>query len=130
MQWSRARYKLFRIKLAHTLIWAVFAIAIAALPWLAWKQQFLLAAGVSAAVLVEGLVLALNRGRCPLTNVAARYTSDRSDNFDIYLPLWMARNNKPIFLCLFSLGEAVLLIQFLRGSLIELLTVLKLGNPI
>src|SRR5262249_57168696 len=104
--------KLFRIKLAHTLIWAVFAIAIAALPWFAWKREFLVAAGVSAAVLAEALVLALNRGRCPLTNVAARYTSDPSDNFAIYLPLWIARNNKLIFLCLFSLREAVLLIHF------------------
>ena len=114
MRWSRARYKLFRIKLAHTLIWAVFAIAIAALPWLAWKREFLLAAGVSAAVLAEGLVLALNRGRCPLSNLAARYTSDRSENFDIYLSLWLARNNKLIFTCVFLLGETILLIQLLR----------------
>jgi hypothetical protein len=29
--------------------------------------------------------------------VAARYTDDRRDNFDIYRPLWLARPHKPVF---------------------------------
>ena len=37
------------------------------------------------------------RMRCPLTDLAARYTDDRRANFDIYLPLWLAANNKRIF---------------------------------
>lgn len=45
-----------------------------------------------------------NRGRCPLTTIAARYTDDRRDNFDIYLPLWLARYNKVIFGSLFGVG--------------------------
>jgi hypothetical protein len=47
--------------------------------------------------------------RCPLTDVAQRYTADRRDNFDIYLPVWLARNNKRIFGALFVAGEVVLL---------------------
>ena len=35
--------------------------------------------------------------QCPLTAIAARYTSDRRDNFDIDLPEWLARENKRIF---------------------------------
>jgi hypothetical protein len=54
-------------------------------------------------------VLALNRGRCPLTGLAARYTDDRADNFDIYLPAFIARHNKVIFGTLFVFGVAVLL---------------------
>ena len=42
--------------------------------------------------------------RCPMTAVAARYTTDRADNFDIYLPLWLARYNKHIFGGLFVAG--------------------------
>jgi hypothetical protein len=38
----------------------------------------------------ECAVLALNRGRCSLTDIAARYTDCRLDNFDIYLALWLA----------------------------------------
>jgi hypothetical protein len=43
------------------------------------------------------LVLIANDESCPLTGVAARYTVDRRDNFDIYLPEWLARHNKLIF---------------------------------
>lgn len=35
--------------------------------------------------------------RCPLNPIAARYTEDRRDNFDIFLPEWLARHNKTIF---------------------------------
>jgi hypothetical protein len=38
--------------------------------------------------------------------VAARYTDDRQDNFDIYLPLWLARYNKQVFGALFVIGAA------------------------
>lgn len=85
------------IKLLHTAIWAVIAGAIVALPILAWFDHFAWVIAVNAAVLVEGLVLLGNRGRCPLTDVAARHTDERADNFDIYLPVWLARHNKVIF---------------------------------
>jgi hypothetical protein len=41
---------------------------------------------------------------CPLTAVAARYTAERQDNFDIYLPLWLARYNKVLFGVLYAVG--------------------------
>ena len=53
-------------------------------------------------------VVAVNRGRCPLTDWAARYTSNRADNSDIFLPIWLARYNKVIFGSLFVAGEAFL----------------------
>jgi hypothetical protein len=62
----------------------------------------------------ECLVLAVNRGRCPLTNLAARYTDERAANFDIYLPEWLARHNKSIFGLLFVAGELVLLWRWAR----------------
>ena len=40
-------------------------------------------------ILIECGVLAVNRGRCPLTDVAAKFTDKRADNFDIYLPNWL-----------------------------------------
>jgi hypothetical protein len=58
-------------------------------------------------VLAEVLVLIANDGHCPLTAVAARYTGDRRDNFDIYLPEWLARYNKLIFGSIYLLGVAV-----------------------
>ena len=61
----------------------------------------------------NNLLLALNRGRCPLTDLAGRYTEDRTDNFDIYLPIWLARHNKIIFGTLFAMGELFLLGRWL-----------------
>jgi hypothetical protein len=34
------------------------------------------------------------------------YTDDRRDNFDIYLPLWLARHNELVFGWLFAAGLA------------------------
>jgi len=92
------------VKIAHTLIWALFAGCIVLLPIVAWRRNFVAAGVLIAAVCVEVVVLVANRLRCPLTDVAARYTDDRRDNFDIYLPLWIARYNKQIFGTLFVAG--------------------------
>ena len=96
------------IKIAHTAVWAVFAGCVLAIPVLTWSGATRYAAFCAAAVAVEVLVLAFNRWRCPLTDVAARYTSDRRDNFDIYLPEWLARHNKAIFGTLYLAGMALL----------------------
>lgn len=68
-----------------------------------------------AIVAVEVLVLLLNGFKCPLTGVAARYTPDRQDNFDIYLPLWLAKHNKLIFGVLYLAGIAYTLVIW-RGA--------------
>jgi len=48
-------------------------------------------------VLVECAVLAMHSGRCPITDLAGRYTENRTDNSDIYPPLWLARRNQMMF---------------------------------
>ena len=109
------RAALRAVKIVHTLAWALFAGCILALPIVAWNGDFLAAAVLIAVVLVEVLVLLANRFRCPLTDVAARYTDDRRDNFDIYLPLWIARYNKHIFGTLFVAGIMFTLAAWLRS---------------
>lgn len=96
--------KLRCIKAAHTAIWALFAGSILAIPVLAWFDEWALTWGLILLVLAECLVLACNHMKCPLTAIAGRYTDDRKDNFDIYLPLWLARHNKTIFGLLFAAG--------------------------
>jgi hypothetical protein len=54
-------------------------------------------------------------GRCPLTDLAARYTVDRRPNFDIYLPNWLAEHNKVVFGLLFIIGELVVVAHWLRA---------------
>ena len=97
------------IKLVHTVIWAILAVSIVAVPVAGVLRRFGWAAVLTAVILIECGVLALNRGRCPLTDVAARFTDERGDNFDIYLPNWLARHNKLIFGLLFVAGELVVL---------------------
>ena len=104
---------LVRIKLLHTVIWAVLAAGILALPALALTGHLRWALALSAIVLIECAVIGLNKGKCPLTTVAGRYTDDRADNFDIYLPLWLARYNKVIFGLLFLGGEITLVWRWL-----------------
>jgi hypothetical protein len=87
-QGSQAISPLFVIKLMHTVIWAFFAGCIVALPVAGLMRRFDWALIFAAIVLVECAVLVVNRWRCPLTGIAARYTSNRADNFDIFLPAW------------------------------------------
>jgi hypothetical protein len=98
---------LVAIKLLHTSIWAVLAGFILALPVLGIVRRFRWAAILSAIVWIECLVILLSGGRCPLTYWAAQFTTDRSPNFDIYLPAALAQHNKAIFGWLFIVGEFV-----------------------
>jgi len=98
-----------RVKLLHTVVWAFFAGSILLIPVAGWLERYRLAAVLSAIVLVEAMVLVVNGWRCPLTDVASRYTDDRRDNFDIYLPEWLARHNKTIFSALYVAGILVAL---------------------
>lgn len=102
---DRNAAKLRSIKILHTIVWAVFAGAVLALPVAGILGRFRWVLALTILVMAEVLVLAFNRMRCPLTDVAERYTEDRSDNFDIYLPVWLARHNKLIFGSLFIAGE-------------------------
>ena len=100
---------LVALKLLHTVIWIFFAGCIVAIPFAGTFHQFRWVAILTGLVLVECAVLLVNRGRCPLTDMSARYTQERADNFDIYLPVWLARHNKTIFGTLFVLGELYVL---------------------
>jgi hypothetical protein len=101
------------IKLLHTAIWAFFVACILLLPVFGLANRLDWALAVTVLVLVECGILALNRGRCPLTNLAARYTRDRTENFDIYLPRGLARHNKMVFGTLFIAGELLVLWRWL-----------------
>jgi hypothetical protein len=50
-----------------------------------------------------------------MTDLAAKYTADRSPNFDIYMPRWLAVHNKTIFGTLFLVNEAIVVVVWLRS---------------
>jgi len=102
--------KLFLVKLTHTALWCVFVAAI----------LYVLYAGVLdrvnalvwiciGLVVIEGIVLLICRGKCPLTILGYRYTDNRRAGFDIFLPAWLAKYNKTIFTTVFAVGLALVL---------------------
>jgi hypothetical protein len=93
---------------------AVLAGCVLALPITGRLHRFDWAIILTLIILAECGVLALHKGRCPLTNLAARFTKDRADNFDIYLPNWVARHNKAIFGTLFVVNELIVLWFWLK----------------
>ncbi len=96
---------LVTVKIVHTVVWAFFVGCIVAIPVAGLLGRFGLAWVFSGLVLFECSILAVNGGRCPLTDVAGRFTEDRRPEFDIYLPRWVARWNKVLFGTLFVAGE-------------------------
>ena len=98
------------VRILHTIVWAFFAGCVVAIPVLAWAGMFSQAFIFIGIVLIEVLILAINSWHCPLTTVAARYTADRRDNFDIYIPEWLARHNKLIFGTIYMAGIILTLV--------------------
>jgi hypothetical protein len=111
-----ASLKLRRVKVLHTAIWAFFATCVLAIPVASSLGHFGTAAWLAAIVFGEVAVLLLNEWSCPLTTVAAKYTADRSANFDIYLPEWLARSNKSLFGTLYVVGAIVAAVQWVHAK--------------
>ena len=108
--------KLLLIKLAHTVIWCVFVCAI----------FYILHAGVFdkvsplvwicvGLVALEGAVLLACKWKCPLTLLGQKYADDHRPGFDIFLPAWLAKNNKFIFSVLFCIGLVLVLWRVLQN---------------
>jgi hypothetical protein len=110
------RRMLIGIKLLHSAVWLLMVGCIMGIPTAGLERRFRLSAILSAIVLLECAVLGLNGGKCPLTNLAERFTGERSPNFDIYLPLWLARHNKLVFGWLYVAGMAFTVIWW-RASM-------------
>jgi hypothetical protein len=100
------------VKILHTLIWAFFAGCIVAVPISSLYGAHRIAIALVAIVFVEVLVLLFNGWRCPLTGIAARYTDDRQENFDIYLPRLLAKYNKHVFGTLYVVGTVYALLAW------------------
>ncbi len=106
-----ASSKLILIKLLHSLVWLFFNVVLAYLFYAVITNRVdkWVWLGLGS-FLAEGIVLLLFRNFCPLTLVARKYSDSAKDNFDIYLPEWLARYNKRIYTSL--LGVVVLILLF------------------
>ena len=86
------------IKAIHTAIWLIMTIATFYIGYSVIRMNFNVLFYISLFLIIaEILVIIVNSLRCPLTNIARRYTNENTPNFDIYLPQIIAKYNKEIF---------------------------------
>jgi len=90
--------KLVIVKIIHTLVWLFFNAVIFFMLYAVVinKINKWLWIGYGLFVL-EGVTLLVFKFFCPLTIIARKYPGSTKDNFDIYLPNWLAKYNKPIY---------------------------------
>ena len=97
--------KLFLIKLIHTVIWALFVAVIFYVLYSGFTDNVTVYTWIGIALVIgEGLTLLIFKMFCPLTLIARRYSDSEKENFDIFLPNWLAKHNKVIFTSIFVLG--------------------------
>ncbi|MEJ1223434.1 hypothetical protein [Sediminicola sp. 1XM1-17] len=105
-------HKLLAIKIVHTLIWLFFVVIIFYVLYSGVTGKVNTLTWVSIGlVFAEGIVLLLFKMYCPLTVLARNYSDSEKDNFDIFLPNWLAKYNKLIFTTLFIIGLILVLVR-------------------
>lgn len=104
--------KLICIKAAHTAIWFFFVSLIFYILYAGITDQVNPYTWLAIAMIIgEGLVLLIFKMSCPLTIMARKYSDSDQDNFDIYLPNWLAKYNKLIFTSIFVIGLIIVVFR-------------------
>ena len=107
--------RLILIKSFHTLIWLFYNLVIFYLLYAVIVNKIdkwvWICVGL---VLFEGIVLFINKSKCPLTLIAEKYSDLKKDNFDIYLPNWLAKFNKIIYTSFFVISVLILIYRLIN----------------
>ena len=92
------------IKIIHTIIWVFFNVVLFYMAYAVFVNRIdkYVWIGIGL-ILLEGVVLLSFKKMCPLTIMARKYSESTKDNFDIYLPNWLAKYNKLIYTTFFIL---------------------------
>jgi hypothetical protein len=102
------------IKIIHSAIWLLFVTIIAFVIYCGITGNIDIYTWIAICLVVfEGVVLLVFKNKCPLTIVARRYSNSKQDNFDIFLPNWLAKYNKRIFTTIFIGGLIVVLLRYM-----------------
>jgi hypothetical protein len=102
------------IKLLHTIIWVFFNVVLFYLLYAVIINKIDVWVWVCIGLVVlEIITLLLFKWFCPLTVWARKYSDSARHNFDIYLPEWLAKNNKLIYGIMFTLSLLILLVRLL-----------------
>jgi hypothetical protein len=107
--------KLYYIKLIHTIIWIfyIFIIFYILYAGIYYKIDFYLWVAVGL-VILEGIILIIFKWKCPLTILGYKYNDNQETGFDIFLPKWLAKNNKMIFSTIFIIGILIIIYRVMN----------------
>ncbi|WP_299708004.1 hypothetical protein [uncultured Pontibacter sp.] len=109
--------KLLLIKVLHTLIWVFFNVVIFYLLYAVITNRIDKWVWICLGLIVlEGLVLLVFKKMCPITVVARKYSDSTRDNFDIFLPNWLARYNKEIYTSIVIVSVFILIYRLLADN--------------
>lgn len=90
--------KLNLIKSTHTLIWLFFNFVIFYMLYAAVVNKLDVWLWIGYGIIfLEAITLLIFKSFCPVTVLARNYSNSTKDNFDIYLPEWLAKHNKLIY---------------------------------
>jgi hypothetical protein len=106
----KAASQLTIIKIIHTLVWLFFNVVIFYLFYAVVTNKIDKWVWIGlGCFLIEGIVLLIFKNFCPLTVIARKYSDSARDNFDIYLPNWLAKYNKIIYTTFLALIILILI---------------------
>jgi hypothetical protein len=110
-----SKTKLTLIKIIHTAIWIFFNVVIFYMLYAAINHKLdrWLWIGYRF-IALEGLILLTFKSHCPLNLLARKYSNSTQDNFDIYLPSWLAKYTKLIYTTIFAIITIITLYQMLN----------------
>lgn len=106
--------RLFCIKFIHTIIWLFYVFIIGYILYASVSNiiNFYLFIAIGFVVL-EGIILLIFKWKCPLTVLGYKYSDNHEVGFDIFLPKWLAKNNKSIFSSIFAIGVIITIYRLL-----------------
>jgi hypothetical protein len=95
---------LILIKTMHTIIWIFFNVVLFYMAYeiITNRIDNFIWIGIGL-IMLEFLVLLFFKMVCPFTIMARKYSNATKENFDIYLPNWLAKYNKQIYTTFFIL---------------------------
>jgi hypothetical protein len=110
------RHKLFIIKFIHSLIfwWQVICLGYLLFACITASFNILVLLAIIS-ILLNGILLLINKGRCPFTTLSEREGAKRGSVTDIFLPEWVARHIFRVAFPVFIIEIIVLATRYFTG---------------
>jgi len=107
--------KLVFIKIIHTIVWIFFNIVIFYMLYAVIVNKLDMRLWIGYLLIgLEGLILVIFKCSCPITLIARKYSNSPKDNFDIYLPNWLAKRTVLIYVSILAVVTIINVYQLIR----------------